>query len=75
MEVLFKVHSAVEDDVTMPMTLNGSTVDAKVPGLVVELVSDDGSMCHTHRFVPGDMAAAKALFEVGAKITLTFSAA
>lgn len=75
MDVVFVVHSMVEDDVAMRVPLNGVMTDVKVPGLVVELVGPNESMCHTHRFVPADMDAAKALFAVGAEVVVSFSAA
>ena len=73
MEINYTVHSCVEDEVSVAATVAGREVMAKVPGLIVELTSDDGSMGHTFRFTPDDMAAAKSLFNVGDVVVATFS--
>jgi hypothetical protein len=62
MEANFIVHSVTEEDVPMMAKIGGVDTMVRVPGLTVELQADNGSSCHTHRFVPADMEAAKALF-------------
>ena len=73
MQLVYTVHSAVEEDVTMVVKINGADTAVKAPGMVVELVADNGSL--TPRFVPADMEAARKLFAVGEKIKVNFSAA
>ena len=67
----FKVFSAHQAFFTREVQLEGKTIKAEVPGLVVELVNDDHSMTVTRRFVPDDMDAALALYTPGAEITST----
>jgi len=57
------VHTASQEDFTAKATVAGVERDVKVPGLAVEMVSEDGSMSHTFRFVPDDMEKAVAAFE------------
>ena len=73
MEIKYIVHSCSETDVAVKATVAGREVMATIPGLVVELTSDDESMGHTYRFTPDDLDEAKALFTIGAQITITFS--
>ena len=71
MKTVFTVHSVAPCKVAVAAkTADGRDVVAKVPGLVVEVVSADESHGHTHRFAPAtadDMAALKALFVPGGK--------
>lgn len=72
----YTVHSCETQAVSIKATLNGNEVEATVSGLVVELVTDDGSQGHTFRFTPTgdeDMAAKKALFVVGNKVRCDFT--
>lgn len=73
-KVLYNVHSASPQAFMTEVELpGGQKVAAQIPGLVVELVSQDGTMTHTLRFVPEDLAAASAQFEVGASIEAVFT--
>lgn len=75
MRLNYQVHSAQREDVPMRVTVNGREVDAKVPGLVVELVHEGAG--HTFRFTPDsdeEFAAAEALFVPGAAVAVTFAA-
>ena len=76
-EARYTVHSAHETDVAVELQLNGQPVMAKVTGLVVELMADNGTTCHTHRFLPSadELESYKELFAEGNAVTLTFSAA
>ena len=74
MRIPLKVHSVSEEMVKVTAQLNGADIEAEVPGLVVELVSADGRMAHTLRFVPEDMADAHALFMTGADIEALYQA-
>ncbi len=74
MEIKYTVRSSSEDEVSVLATVPGlGQVTAKVPGLVVELVSEDGGMGHTYRITPEDMAVAKDFFTVGDHVKITFS--
>ena len=75
MEIIYTVRSCTEDEVSVTATVAGREVVAKIPGLVVECVSECGGMGHTFRFTPDDMAAAKKEFAVGNVVTATFSSA
>jgi hypothetical protein len=75
MEIKYVVQSCSEDEVPVVATVAGREVSAKVAGLVVELLSEDGGMGHTFRLTPTDMAAATEFFAVGEEIKLTFSKA
>ena len=76
MDFRFKVHSANQGPMTTLATLEGGQqVEATVQGMVVELVSDDGTMSQTYRFIPEDFAAAQALFAQDAEVVITVTAA
>jgi hypothetical protein len=75
MEIRYTVASCNQEDVTVKAMVAGREVDAKIAGLVVELVSDCGQMGHTFRLQPADLAEAQELFAIGAEIVLTFSKA
>lgn len=70
----YKVHSCVEDDFAVAATVGGREVEAKISGLVVELVSDDESMGHTFKFIPDNFEIKDALTD-GAEVTVTLSVA
>jgi hypothetical protein len=75
MKLNYQVHSVNREDVPMRVTVGGREIDAKVPGLVVELVHEGNG--HTFRFTPDtdeEFAAAEALFTPGAVISATFAA-
>lgn len=73
MEITYIVQTCDIQEVTVKASVNGKEVDAKVPGLVVQMVSEDGSMGHTFRFMPDDLEAAKAEFPIGSKMTASFA--
>lgn len=69
----YKVHSAVQEDIAVRAKINDKYTVVKVPGLVVEMISEFES--HTFRFVPEDMLAALAMYVPGAEMTLEINAA
>lgn len=74
LKITYKVHSCVEQPVSVRAMLGEREVNATVPGLVVELV-DGETHGHTFRFVPSsddDMAAHKETFSVGSTVAATF---
>ena len=76
MDFRFKVHSASQGPMTTQATLpGGQVVEATVQGMVAELVSDDGTMSQTYRFIPEDFAAATELFAVDAEVVVSVAAA
>lgn len=75
MQINYTVHSVEKADIETFANVNGSSMLVKVPGLVVELVSDSGDMGHTFRILPSSMDEALALYQVGAHIVSTHSAA
>lgn len=74
MRAKFTVHSAEAQSFEAEVEFAGKKVRAPVPGLIVELVSEDGMNCPTLRFIPDDMEAAKALFAVGSVVEGVFAA-
>lgn len=75
MQINYTVHSVEKADIETLANVNGSSMVVKVPGLVVELVSDSGDMGHTFRILPTNMDEALALYTVGGRILSTHSAA
>ena len=73
MQLNYTVVSATAEDFTVTAQVAGQDVQAKVPGLVVEMLSVDGSMGHTFRYMPEDVAAELAKFPVGASVTVTLT--
>lgn len=68
----FEVHSCTEEPINVTADFNGQPITAQVPGLTVELVSDDGRMSQTLRFIPADIEADKARFAVGGVVVATY---
>ncbi len=68
----YTVHSVSEAPFTVSATVGGKQRDVSITGLIVEIVSEDGSMSHTLKLTD-DLDAARALFVVGANVTLTVS--
>lgn len=68
----FQVHSCTRDTVAVTAEFGGRQVEATVHGLVVELVSEDGRSSQTLRYLPDDIEADEAKFEVGAFVTATY---
>lgn len=73
MDISYSVHSAaVQPFDTVATLADGRKVSATVQGVVVELVSADGTMTHTLKFIPDDLDAALAAFPVGGTIGASF---
>lgn len=67
----YVVASAHEAKFDVEAEVAGKKMMASVPGVVIELVSEDGAMGHTFRFVPDGIAATLEAFAVGTKVTMT----
>lgn len=74
MQRKYTVHSCAEEAIQVTAQYNGQDIVASVPGLIVELVSEDGGKAQTESYIPVDIEADKALFAVGNPITVTYSA-
>jgi len=61
----FEVHSCAEEPITVSAEFNGQPIAAQARGLTVELVSADGRMSQTLRYIPADLDADKAKFQPG----------
>lgn len=72
MKVNYTVHSVSEAPIVAIAQVGGKDREVSMPGLVIEIVSDDGSMSHTLRLAD-DLDAAQKLFVTGKTITATFS--
>ncbi len=73
MDIRYTVASCQQADFDVQAEVLGQTRDVKVPGLVLELVSEDGGMGHTFRVLPADMAATMAQYPVGKGVTVTLT--
>ncbi len=73
MEIKYKVHGATQDEFSVVAEVMGNPTTVKVPGVIVELDSLDGSMCHTFRFMTNDVAAVLADYPVGREVTVTIT--
>ena len=72
-QIKYTVHGVSEVPVPVTVQFNGAPIQATVPGLVVELLSDDGTMTHTLKLVPGDnIDALRAQYQPGVSITASF---
>lgn len=67
------VHSCVAGEFAAKAEVAGAERDVKVPGLIVELVSADGSMSQTVRVVPDKPEDAAEVFAVGEEVLVTYS--
>lgn len=74
MKFSYRVHSVTTDDVELDVENVGKTLRVKAPALVIELVSDDGSMSHTIRKVGASDKDADG-FVAGATVNATFTVA
>ncbi len=77
--VPFTVHSCTPELIASEVTLpSNAVVEADVQGLVVEMVSSDGTMSQTYRIIPQNygltMEQATSLFTPGASIDVTVAA-
>ncbi len=71
--IKYTVHGATRSTVQRMGTFGGEEVEAQVPCLVVELVSDGGAMGHSFTFIGTEAAAALELFTPGEPIVVNFS--
>lgn len=71
MQANFTVHSCTAEAIDVEVVIDGQIVPAKVAGIVLELVSADGSTSPTFRYRPADLAAELAKFPVGQAVTVT----
>lgn len=71
-QIKYTVHSCSRAAIEHEVEINGATMTATVPGLIVELVSEDGSMTHTLRLLPNDIEHAESEFAVGNTVQGTF---
>ena len=73
-QIKYTVHGVSEVPVEVTVEFNGAPIQATVPGLVVELVSEDGTMTHTMKLVPAasDVDALRAQYQPGVAITGSF---
>lgn len=75
MKITYTVHSVSREDEEAEVTVGTTKVKAKVPVLVVELVSDDpGQKNHIIRVPADEVEAGDKIFETGARVTGTFAA-
>lgn len=70
MKIKFNVHSVSPQPFQVTAELGGKSIEATINGLVVELVTDDGSMSHVVRTT--DPKAAE-LFQTGAVVVATYA--
>lgn len=70
-QITLFVHSCSESRFPARATIAGQEVDVEVPGLVVELVSEDSSMSQTLRLTPADAAAFEGA-EEGDQVVVTY---
>lgn len=73
-ELSFTVASASMGSFPAQAEIAGNMVEVSVPGLVVELVSADGSMSQTLRITPVTDET-RDLFTIGETVTATYAAA
>ncbi|HEY1750379.1 MAG TPA: hypothetical protein VGG29_03900 [Caulobacteraceae bacterium] len=64
MLIRYTVHSCVKHLVEVPVPYRGRTVMARVDGVVVELVSEDGAHGHTFRLMAEELEAGDLAFLV-----------
>ncbi len=71
MQAPYLVNSCSVEDVPVEVTVNGRPAQAKVRGVVLELVSAQGSGSLMLRYLPEDADAEVAAFPTGAAVTVT----
>lgn len=72
-KIRYRVQSAAQVPMDIEEEIRGKLRSVQILGLEVELVSDDGSMCHKLRLIPDDMDEAVALFEDEGTVEATFT--
>jgi hypothetical protein len=68
--IRYRVHSCVRDTFAVEASIAGQVKTVTVEGLIVEAVSEDGSMGHLFKIHEGDMAELEARYSAGAVFTL-----
>lgn len=71
MKITYKIVSCVRSNFQVMAQINGRDVEATVPGLIIEGVSDDGAMGHTFKFYDGDIDAAYDRAKAGGTLSVT----
>lgn len=72
-KIRYRVVSAVAEQMPVTAKIGDREVQAMVTGHTVEMQSEDGAMCHTFRFMDGDLTkAAAAKLEPGAIVVASF---
>jgi hypothetical protein len=71
MQISATVHSISAEPVEITVEVNGQPMKAKVEGVVLEVVADDGSTSPTFRYVPADAQAELMLFRPGQAVRVT----
>ena len=73
MKIAYQVHSVSVTAFDVEVEFQGRKITTPINGMIVELVSDDGTMSHVLRAMPGaDAEFAAANFTVGARVVATF---
>lgn len=72
-ELNYVVTSSQSDVFAVQAIVGGVERTVTVPGVVLEMQSEDASMGHTYRFVPEDVAAALAAFPVGTSVLVSLT--
>lgn len=72
-KIRFRVQSAAQVPMDVEGEVRGALRRVQVLGLEVELVSEDGSMCHKLRLIPDDLEAAVDLFEDEGTVEAVFT--
>lgn len=73
MDLKYMVHSANEQTIERSAVIDGVETTVQVSGFYAELVSLDGAMSQTLRLGPSKLDEAKAIFQEGAEITVSYS--
>lgn len=71
MQAPYVVNSCSVEDVPVEVEVNGRPAQARVRGVVLELVSSLGSGSLTLRYMPEDADAEVAAFAIGQAVTVT----
>ncbi len=76
MNVRYTVASCVDGEFVVVADVAGTPTEVKVPGLIVELISEDGSMGHTLRLRGrrDELNAAGHTSQIGAAIAAAYTA-
>ena len=72
-ELNYVVTSSQSDVFAVTAVVGGVEREVTIPGVVIEMLSEDGSMGHTYRFVPENVVDTLAAFPVGAAVRLSLT--